>query len=1263
MAYASTVQLPWVMKEYNEGGQSVYRTTITNYVSDSNYTGNTRRIIGLPSLVQLYQGDSATLMAQTEYVYDSPTDLLAHSGQPSQHDSSTNGTAGNYGSNFSYRGNLTKSRRYSVISGSASAPLETKTGYYITGTPAFTKDALDHQTSIFYDDSFLHYTEPSPGTLNSVNRNPNSPTYAYPTKVTSPPDTGYPSGLSSIANYNYDFGAVTRIVDPKAYLANSGNPQTMRVNTYDTKGRPDKALVWKDGTKYSQSRNVYGNDHNYAETWTTVNSLSVETFAVHLLDGASRERVTISEHPGSTGTLKSQYRVFDIMGRVMERSNPTEINGSWAPAGDDSIGYIYSQQAYDWKGRPTVTTNPDATTRQLEYVGCGCAGEDVVISRGERVTDPNAHQNRRTTKTWRDAFGRTSKAQVLNWGTATDTDGSVYLTTSYTYDVLDQVKNTRQQVGESGTYQDTVTEYDGYGRLQSRKRPEESAATVYTYHNDNTLATSTDARGAWAQFTYTARHLVNNITYTSPNTTTIPNTPTSSFQYDELGNRTQMNDGAGTRNYGYDSLGRITSESQYFSELASHSYRYQAGSQNIQSTYQAGYSYNLVGQVQTVTTPMGDTIDYTRDKVGRATKVSGTPRDGVTDYVAGISYRAWGAEKTYSFGYLNYSYSMNYNGRMQATQINDQDKLAATYTYTSDGKLNTVQGINDRRLDRSFSYDHAGRATRTLSATDAGLGSSEPAQLIQDYAYDEFDHMTSRVGKYWYTGDNTFTATFANNIASNVMDSGQAQNWQPDSEGNVTSEGGRTHKFDVAGRKASSVYPGSKSDSFYYDGDGRLASQTYTETFTGQPNGNSIFYLWSSVLKENLAQIRIYGRQYSTDRQDYYRDLFIYVNGQQVAVRKYDQGSVQNQPSLSSKVNWVHHDPLNTMARAGNASGRDLYSIDPLGVQVKVASQSDINGYFGGSPDMNNPPEGFYQDSGGNTGSWGSGAPNPGQWGLGCYIDGIQTSCERAFRTINNGGAQSATLSLYGAVGPATVPIVAGFAAAAISINGQSTIRTRIVPRVVPGEPVVTITSDSGEVWGTLLGPDRVVGYDRVEEVGAISGDLVFGGGQDVNPISPPALKDVISRVKELLSDPKSKCSQIFMKGNGLTTLSSLNGKISFGNAKVSLSNGKSIEMKTNNAFFAVTENGKITISQYSSAYTGIYTAEEGGKEVKKSFYETRSSRYYGYKPVDILAAILIHEVAHVTGDFERETGANTISQSIINTNTVIDACLPKPSR
>jgi hypothetical protein len=161
------------------------------------------------------------LMAQTEYLYDNTLEsgsnyAIAHASAPSQHDSS-------YGIGFRYRGNLTSAKRYSVVSGAASTPIETKTNYHITGTVALTKDALNRQTTISYDDSFLHYTEPTPGTLNLVSPTLD-PTYAYPTKVTSPPETAYPSGLSSTSSYNYDFGGVTRIVDPKAYAANSSNP-------------------------------------------------------------------------------------------------------------------------------------------------------------------------------------------------------------------------------------------------------------------------------------------------------------------------------------------------------------------------------------------------------------------------------------------------------------------------------------------------------------------------------------------------------------------------------------------------------------------------------------------------------------------------------------------------------------------------------------------------------------------------------------------------------------------------------------------------------------------------------------------------------------------------------------------------------------------------------------------------------------------------------------------------------------------------------
>ena len=81
--------------------------------------------------------------------------------------------------------------------------------------------------------------------------------------------------------------------------------------------------------------------------------------------------------------------IYDVVGRPIKQSNPTETSVSisgvsidpyaWAFAGDDDaasggLGWLYTQQTYDWKGRPLVTTNTDGTMKEASYTGCGCAG-------------------------------------------------------------------------------------------------------------------------------------------------------------------------------------------------------------------------------------------------------------------------------------------------------------------------------------------------------------------------------------------------------------------------------------------------------------------------------------------------------------------------------------------------------------------------------------------------------------------------------------------------------------------------------------------------------------------------------------------------------------------------------------------------------------------------------------------------------------------------------------------------------------------------
>ena len=365
---------------------------------------------------------------------------------------------------------------------------------------------------------------------------------------------------------------------------------------------------------------MYANDHNLVQAFTKVDSLSEETWVQHYLDGADRERLTISEHPGSTGGLRASYNVFDIVGRVVEASRPTEINGYWQPTGDDVAGYIHSQQAYDWKGRPTVTTNPDNTTKQVSYMGCGCAGGDVVTIQDEGQVNSGTLQHRQQ-QVFNDVLGRTAKTQAFNW------DGSLYSTTTTKYNVRDQVTSLLEYQGAEttdgscpiGTCQQAWASYDGYGRISQQKRPVESNPTTWIYNGDDTLSSITDARGVIATASYNNRHLVTGISYSAPAGVTAA--ASVGFDYDEAGNRRWMTDGMGRMDYVYDTLSRLKTETRQFNGLGS---------------FALNYDYNVAGELNSITDPFGHQVSYTFDKTGRVTGVTGSPFGNVTQYASNL---------------------------------------------------------------------------------------------------------------------------------------------------------------------------------------------------------------------------------------------------------------------------------------------------------------------------------------------------------------------------------------------------------------------------------------------------------------------------------------------------------------------------------------------------------------------------------------------------------------------------------------------------
>jgi len=826
--------LPSDIYEYEANTTTVLRRTHTDYRFDSEYMN--RRIIGLPSLRTVYDG-AGTLASKILFDYDwsANSGLLVSTPQAAvKHDSS-------YDINFAAgRGNLVLVSRFDLTDpeNTAGKATEVKYAYNTNGSLAFTRDQLGCQTVFNYQDSFSDSN-------NSRN------TFAYPTTVT---DAG---NTSSTMQYNFDFGAVTRTQGPPPAGQSQGAIQTF---TYDGAGRIERVTVTNTG---AYTRYVYG--PNYVLNYSSVNSVADNAYSGRLFDGAGRLTAQSANHPGSTGGYIGQLTTYDVMGRAIQQSKPTEITAAWVPAGDDAA-WVYAVQAYDWKGRPTQTTLPDGVTRLSTYGGCGCAGGEVTTVRDE---------NGRRRKLTMDVLGRLKQLDELNW------DQSVYSTTTYSYNVRDQLT----QINQAG--QIRSFDYDGHGRLQTRTTPEQGA-TSYSYFANDRVQTITDARGATTTFSYNSRDLVTGINFgISGNVAATPNV---SFAYDAAGNRTSMTDGLGSMSYAYDELSRMTSETRTFT--------------NVPGSYALSYTYNLAGELKSITNKWDAQAVYNYDAIGRPTSISGSGYAGNSNYVNSLSYRAFGLKQ---MNYANgHTLSVQYDNRMRPTQWSIPGVLRMQYAYTWElsGRLEFARNLDDESLDRYFAYDHVGRLIVSRSGNEARLAIGEQVPLLYNgpyshgYQYDKWSNITYREG--WGGTNPEYSATYTNNKIDGVV---------YDQAGNMTgTAGGWTFTYDATGQQATSAIGNVVN---VYDGDRLRGKKT--------EYGVTTYYLRSTVLGgQVVAEIAPNG--------DWARG-YVYLGGELLAVQ---QGGVF----------WVHQDPLVKSKRVTNALGNVVSTVelDPWGGETNRSS-------------------------------------------------------------------------------------------------------------------------------------------------------------------------------------------------------------------------------------------------------------------------------------------------------------------------------------
>jgi YD repeat-containing protein len=520
------------------------------------------------------------------------------------------------------------------------------------------------------------------------------------------------------------------------------------------------------------------------------------------------------------------------------------------------------------------------------YGGCGCAGSAVVTLTDEGTLDAGVAK-RRQQKIYSDPLGRTIKTEVFNWQ-----GGSVYSTTVNTYNALDQITLVRQYQGaeSSGVHQDTTMTYDGYGRLKTRHVPEQdpNTATTYNYNADDTPLSVVDARGASQTFTHNNRHLVTGIAYAAPGG--IATTPSVSFNYDDVGNRTSMNDGMGSVTYGYNQLSRMTSEARTFSDASN------SAINGVTKT--VTYDYNLAGELKSITDPAGATINYAFDATGRLDSVTGSSFAGVTTYASGTQYRAWGALKHLTYGNAK-TLSATYNARLQAASFNIPGVMSKTYDYYADGQLRFSSDLMDHRFDRSYSHDQIGRLKEAFSGAEArGETPTNDRPYKETFAYDGFSHLTNRTSTNWndvYSTSDSYT-------------NHRRDGWSYDAEGDLSASVDATYSYDAAGDiRTAGTYEPQSTTTRDLDGDGqqlKTVESIFSETAQAWTT-TTIYYVHSTVLGgQVLTELGTDGAKTRT---------FVYAGGTVLAWQRFY--------GPNPAVEWEHRD----------ASGASFRTTDIVG--------------------------------------------------------------------------------------------------------------------------------------------------------------------------------------------------------------------------------------------------------------------------------------------------------------------------------------------
>lgn len=405
----------------------------------------------------------------------------------------------------------------------------------------------------------------------------------------------------------------------------------------------------------------------------------------------------------------------------------------------------------------------------------------------------------------------------------TDASGAV---TEYDYDVFNRLVTLTEPMGavtrltwdnhgNLATVTDAksspgVTTYvwDDMGWLVSETTPD-SGTTTYGYDRAGNLLWKTDALGVTVNYTY---DLLDRLTQVSYPASAGRAAYSIVYTYDETdtpdgkGRLTSVTDPSGETRLVYNNRGRLKSKSSTIVKNDTQDY-----------TFTMSRELTDGGRVTKITYPSGRTLNFERTSCPcRVSKIT-TTRAGTTKNIMTLSaYRPFGDPSDMGIGKSGNSANVDlrFNLRGELSSANPGAKLRRTFTYTQDGRIDTVAAPQTPRYNRNFDYDDLKR----------------------------LEHATGPFGQLGYTYDlvgnrltetaNSATTSYSYVPGTNRLSSVGGADYDHDDCGRITKAGTWTYGYNQAGQLVQAKQSGTLKGAYLYNGFSQRAKKTVAGTAT-----------------------------------------------------------------------------------------------------------------------------------------------------------------------------------------------------------------------------------------------------------------------------------------------------------------------------------------------------------------------------------------------------------------------------------------------